>query len=593
MFTKAALAASVAFGVATAPAFTQNLDTRPNILLVLLDDAGFTEFGSYGSDTKTPVIDALSQSGAQFSSFYATPLCGPSRAMLLTGQSNHEVGSGTLAEVLTDEMRALPAYDMTWDDDQETIGTRLQEAGYQTFVSGKWGIGDIGVNLPDRFGFDRSWVLDATGASNYVAKPYLPLYKEVKWFEDGERVDLPEDFYSSRDIVDKMITYMDEADPDQPFFGYLSFMAVHLPVQVPLEYVEKYNGVFDEGWDALRETRLERVKELGLVAETTELPDPAAGHRPWESLSESEKAYWARVMQVNAGMMEAADFHLGRLIDHLEAKGELDNTIVLVMSDNGPEYNTLGKTAPPAMRAFERTWMGIEGWDVSFDNLGQPGSIAGIGPEWASVSAAPFDLFKFSASEGGVRVPFIISGPGIDPIGITHARSQMMDIMPTLLDLVDVPFETDEFRGRSLAPVLEGVAETIRDEDDVIGIEVSGTVGLYRGDWKLTRTPEPFDDGTWKLYNIISNPGETNDLSAADPELKAELIAEYEAYANEVGVYVMPEGRTARQQLNVNAIKKTMVNYWYLPLALLTIVIGVLYGIYRLIRGIFRRGAAA
>jgi arylsulfatase/uncharacterized sulfatase len=237
--------AAIALLLVSAFANAQATQDRPNILLVLLDDVGFMDFGAYGSDTATPNIDALGQSGAMFTRYYTSPLCAPSRASLMTGQDNHVVGVGTLAEVLTPEMRNSPAYSMTWEDSQKTIATELKSAGYQTFVTGKWGIGGIGANLPHRFGFDRSWVLDATGASNYAQKPYLPMYKEAEWYEDGERVSLPGDFYSSRNIVDKMIDYLDESDADKPFFSYLSFMAVHIPVQVPEEYVEKYNGVFD------------------------------------------------------------------------------------------------------------------------------------------------------------------------------------------------------------------------------------------------------------------------------------------------------------------------------------------------------------
>ncbi len=326
--------------------------TKPNILLVLLDDVGFMDFGAYGSDTATPNIDKLGKAGAMFTRYYSSPLCGPSRASLMTGQSPHQVGAATLAEVLTDEMRALPAYNMTWADQQQTIASRLKSAGYQTFVTGKWGIGDIGANLPHRFGFDRSWVLDSTGSSNYRAKSYLPHYLEVEWYEDGKRTSLPEDFYSSRNIVDKMIKYVDEADPSKPYFGYLAFQAIHIPLQVSPEFINKYNGVFDRGWNIMRQERLQKAIALGLVPETTTLSDGAHNDREWNSLSDREKAYWARVMQVNAGMLESADFHLGRLISHLEAKGQLDNTIVIVTSDNGPEYNTLGKTSKPAVKAL-------------------------------------------------------------------------------------------------------------------------------------------------------------------------------------------------------------------------------------------------
>lgn len=584
-------ALALTLGAMGSPAHAQPVenDSRPNILLVLLDDAGFMDFGAYGGDTRTPTIDALNKAGAQFSRYYSTPLCAPSRAALMTGMDAHRVGVATLAEALTDDMRRLPAYSMTWRDDQATVASRLKAAGYQTFVSGKWGIGDTGANLPNRFGFDRSWVLDATGSDNYSEKSYLPLYKEVYWFEDGERVSLPEDFYSSRNIVDKMIGFIGEADPEKPFFGFVSFLAVHMPVQAPIEYIDGYNGVFDDGWDVMREARLQRAVELGLVPETAALPQPANGSRPWASLSAADKAYWARAMQVNAGMMEAADHHLGRLLDSLEARGVLDNTIVIVTSDNGPEYNTLGKTSPPAMRAFEQAWMAYEGWDTDRENLGLPGSMAAIGQEWASVSAAPFHLFKFSAAEGGVRVPLIISGPGVAPVGVVEARARVADLAPTMLDLAGVPFSAEAFNGRSLKPVLAGAADDVYGDDDAFGIEVSGTAALYRGDWKLTKTPPPFGDGAWRLYDVVADPGETNDLSAQRPDLFQEMIAEYDAYAADVGVFELAPGESARKQVNVNALKKTAVNYWYIfALALMALAV-LAFGVLRVMRLAFRR----
>ncbi|SEB00561.1 arylsulfatase/uncharacterized sulfatase [Rubrimonas cliftonensis] len=586
-------ALAVGCAIAALPVFAQSAERRPNILLVVLDDAGFMDFGAYGSDTRTPTIDALNLTGAQFARYYSTPLCGPSRAALMTGLDPHLVGAGTLTEVLTDEMRQLPAYSMTWRDDQATIASMLKAEGYQTFISGKWGIGDIGANLPHRFGFDRSWVMDSTGSDNYSDKPYLPFYTEVPWYEDGERVPLPDDFYSSRDIVDRMIGYVDQADPGKPFFGFVSFMAVHMPVQAPIEYIDGYNGVFDAGWDVMREQRLQRAIELGLVPETTVLPTPAVGSRPWASLSAEEKAYWARAMQVNAGMMEAADFHLGRLLDHLEARGVLDDTIVIVTSDNGPEYNTLGKTSPEPMRSFEQAWMAYEGWDTDVDNLGLRGSMAAIGQEWASVSAAPLHLFKFNATEGGVRVPLVISGPGVAPVGLVGGRAQVADLTPTMLDLAGIPFAANAFTGRSLKPMLTGAADGVYGEDDAFAIEVSGNAALYRGDWKITKTLDPLGDGSWRLYDIGSDPGETNDLSAQQPDLFREMIAEYDAYAAEMGVFELAPGESARKQANINALKKTAVNYWYLLAPVLGVLAVLAFGAVRLIRLAFRRRAAA
>lgn len=564
--------------------------TKPNILLVLLDDVGFMDFGAYGSDTATPNIDKLGKAGAMFTRYYSSPLCGPSRASLMTGQSPHQVGAATLAEVLTDEMRALPAYNMTWADQQQTIASRLKSAGYQTFVTGKWGIGDIGANLPHRFGFDRSWVLDSTGSSNYRAKSYLPHYLEVEWYEDGKRTSLPEDFYSSRNIVDKMIKYVDEADPSKPYFGYLAFQAIHIPLQVSPEFINKYNGVFDRGWNIMRQERLQKAIALGLVPETTTLSDGAHNDREWNSLSDREKAYWARVMQVNAGMLESADFHLGRLISHLEAKGQLDNTIVIVTSDNGPEYNTLGKTSKPAVKAFEKFWMAIEEWDVSYENLGQEGSLAAIGHEWASVSAAPFHLFKFNASEGGMRVPLVVSGPGVEANkGFVDSRAQVADITPTLLDFAGINYNPDEFYGRSLKPLLTGQSDNVYGENDAFVFEVSGTAALYRGNWKITKTPPPHGDGNWHLYDLAVDPGETTDVALKHPSLFQDMLDEYNAYATDVGVFELPPGESSRKQLVINAIKGTAGNYWYLFVGLAATLLLAVYLLFVFAKRLIKR----
>ncbi|KXJ57951.1 MAG: sulfatase [Alteromonas sp. Nap_26] len=589
MYRKRVIEVMVLFLSFTASVEATQSDNRPNILLVLLDDVGFMDFSVYGSDTATPNIDQLGNTGAMLTRYYTSPLCGPSRASLMTGQSPHQVGAATLAEVLTDEMRAMPAYNMTWADQQQTIASRLKSAGYQTFVSGKWGIGDIGANLPHRFGFEKSWVLDSTGSSNYRAKSYLPHYLEVEWYENGKRTSLPEDFYSSRNIVDKMIEYVDEADPSKPYFGYLSFQAIHIPLQVSPEFINKYNGVFDRGWDVMREERLQKAIALGLVPETTTLSDGAYNDRDWNSLTDSEKAYWARVMQVNAGMLESADFHLGRLIQHLESKGQLDNTIVIVTSDNGPEYNTLGKTSKPAVKAFEKFWMAIEGWDVSYENLGQEGSLAAIGHEWASVSAAPFHLFKFNASEGGLRVPFVISGPDIPKKGFIDSRAQVADITPTLLDFAGVDYNPDEFYGRSLRPVLTGRATNVYGEDDAFAFEVSGTAALYKGNWKITKTPPPHGDGNWHLYDLSVDPGETTDVAPQHPSLFQEMRDEYNAYANDVGVFELPPGESSRKQLVINAIKGTVSNYWYIFAGLAAAVLIALYSLFVFAKRLFQR----
>lgn len=583
-----ALGATVIAVLAALPALAQ--ETRPNILVVLFDDVGFTGFGAYGADASTPHIDALAEQGALFSRYYSSPFCGPSRAMLMTGQDNHQTGMGTLTETVTAAQSALPGYSMVWDDGQQTIASHLSKVGYQTYVSGKWGIGAKGKNLPDRFGFDRSYVMDSTGGSNYDHRHYLPGYPEVSWYEDGEPVRLPEDFYSSRNLVDKMIAYIDEGAADQPFFGFLSLQAVHIPVQAPEEFIDKYDGVFDAGWDVMRKERAQRAIDLGLVPETTTLAPVREDHRAWDDLTAQEKAEAARAMQVNAGMKEAADFHIGRLLDHLNATGRLDNTIVVITSDNGAESGVTSLDNPVAdllLSGLHR----LEGYDTSPENMGLPGSLTAIGPEWASVEASPFNLYKFYSSEGGLRVPLVMSGPGIEARGVLDAPVHVSDLMPTLLDAAGVDYDPSALYGRSILPVLAGEATQTRGDVEGFGGEVSGNASLYRGNWKLVRTALPRGDFRWRLYDLAVDPGETTDLADENPELFAEMRAEYDTYAAQTGVLDLGPEDYAEKQLFANLMDRTISKYWPYILGLVLASLAGLYGLYRLIRMAVRRPA--
>ncbi len=555
---------------------------RPNILVVLFDDVGFTDFGAYGSTSRTPNIDRLARRGAMLSRYYTSPFCGPSRAMLMTGMDNHQTGMGTLVETLKPELRSSPGYTMTWQRSQKTIGTLLSGAGYRTYVTGKWGIGETGANLPNAFGFDRSYVMDATGGSNYDRKPYLPGYDRVHWYEDGKPIELPADFYSSRSLVDKMIGYIDQGDTKRPFFAYLALQAVHIPVQAPKAYIDAYNGRFDVGWDRMRQQRHQRAIALGLVPPGTRLPPAPATHRAWDSLSAEEKAHAARKMQVNAGMMEAADAHIGRLLKHLEDTGQLDNTIVIVTSDNGPEsaeteFAGLAGVAAGALNL-------VEGFDTSPGNLGQPNSLTAIGPEWASVSAAPFNLYKFYASEGGLRVPLVVAGPGIAARGILPAPVHVTDLVPTLLAAAGVDYDPASFYGRSVFPVLAGASATAYAPNEGFGFEVSGNAALFRGQWKITRNFPPRGDSQWRLFDISADPGETIDLSKQQPQLFKRMLADYEAYAKQVGVVELAPGDSAVKELTAKLMSKALHKYWPYLLGLGIGLIAMLYLLLRLAR---------
>ncbi|MFN2260079.1 MAG: sulfatase-like hydrolase/transferase, partial [Parasphingopyxis sp.] len=402
---------------------------RPNIVLILADDVGFTDLGAYGSEIATPNIDALARRGMIFTNFHATPMCAPSRAMLMTGIDSHAAGIGNLPETTPEEHRGSPAYLGRLRPGVRTIAERLRAAGYRTYMTGKWHLGHTADTLPRARGFDRSFILDATGADNWEHRPYLPYYDRAEWYEDGEAAhELPEDFYSSEFLVDRLIRYLGRGRAGRPFFAYLAFQAIHIPVQAPREFTERYAGRYDDGWQALRETRHRAAIARGLFPEDAPLRAMRPEMRDWDELSDEDRGWYAQAMAVNAGMLEAMDHHLGRLIDYLRQSGEYENTIFIITSDNGPEG------ALPTASLSMRVWMRLVGYSTERETLGERGSYGFIGPEWASAAASPHDLFKFYAGEGGTRVPLIVAGPGIET-GMARQLSLISDIPATLAGL--------------------------------------------------------------------------------------------------------------------------------------------------------------
>lgn len=543
----------------------------PNFVVVVIDDAGLTDLGAYGSEIRTPHIDALAATGVRFANFHAAPTCAPSRAMLMTGVDSHLTGHATLNHLTPPEHRGAPGYEGELSAAVTTLAEHLRAAGYATFATGKWHLGHSPQSLPEARGFDRSFVLDASGADNWEQRPYLPLYRQADWFEGGARGTLPADFYSSQFIVDQMLDYLTAVDPGQPFLAYLGFQAIHIPVQAPREFVDRYDGVYDAGWSALRKARHAAAIENGLIPANAVLGPVPDGLRDWDSLSDAERRLATRSMQVNAGMLEAMDHHLGRLVEHLKATGTFDNTVFVVLSDNGPEYN-----APTVSPVFN-LWLRLEGYSRDPERLGERGTYAFIGPEWASATAAPGSLFKFHAAEGGTRVPLIFSGPGIAPRGIVHPFAFITDITPTLLELAGAePLEDGlSFTGRPLDAVLDGRADAVYGPDEPVGLEASGQSALFKGDYKLVRNHAPFGDQQWRLHDIVRDPGETRDLAGVEPERYRQMLADYQAYAESVGVLAMPDGYSAPE--NIATIgRKIIIARYGPPLLLILGVIAIL-----------------
>jgi len=314
-------------------------NSLPNIVMILVDDSALMDFGVYGGEAQTPNIDALAARGAMFTQYRTSPLCSPTRAMLLTGLDNHKTGIATIPEVLPAEQVGKPGYSMALEPSVLTIADRLRDKGYRTLMSGKWHMGEEANEMPQNHGFDRSFALAASGADNWEDKSYMPYYADAPWYEDGVPASLPEDFYSSEFIVDKMVSYLEETDQSKPFLAYLPFQAIHIPVQAPPEFTAKYKGRFDEGWHVLRAKRHKRAQDLGLIpkgAPLAPMPDDA---RRWESLDDKTRELYAARMEVNAGMLDAMDHHIGRFVSYLKDKDQYENTIFVITSDNGPEPN--------------------------------------------------------------------------------------------------------------------------------------------------------------------------------------------------------------------------------------------------------------
>jgi arylsulfatase A-like enzyme len=529
--------------------------SQPNIVLILADDLGLTDTSPYGGEVDTPHIASLAAEGLRFTNYHTAASCAPTRAMLLTGVDSHRNGVPNIPEAIPAEQQEnYPHYSGTLSDNVVTVATVLKDAGYHTYMAGKWHLGYEPANLlPSRRGFERTVAMADTGADNWEKKPYLPIYEKANWFGDGEEIDLPEDFYSSKFFVDKTIEFIDSNLRDgRPFFSYIPFQAVHIPVQAPREFTEKYLGRYDEGWDVLRRQRLESAINAGVVPEATELT-PVRGTQEWSTLSAEEKRHASKSMAVYAGMIDAMDFHIGRLIAHLKEIGEYENTIFIFTSDNGPEGSDRSSVEGPEFLADLALW-GM-GYNTDYETLGERGSFVQIGRSFASAAASPLAYYKFFAHDGGMRVPLIISGDAIVGRGSsTNAFSYVTDLAPTILDLAGLEQPGDTYDGETVEPMIgtslvDLAAEralAVHPPDQAIGYELGGNAALFKGNYKIVRDRGPIGDDAWHMYDIVNDPGEANDLREQMPDHFGALMADYETYVRENNVLPVPVGYDQR-----------------------------------------------
>ena len=515
----------------------------PNIVVLVADDWGFTDVGAYGSEISTPHIDALAKRGAKFSNFHTASVCSPTRAMLLTGVDNHRNGVGNMPETTPAAHEGKPGYEGVLNDRAVTLATLLKDRGYHTYITGKWHLGKTPSTLPGKRGFERSFIQADSGSDNWENRTYMMLYDKAYWFEQDKEVQLPKDFYSSTLFVDKAMDFIDSGRADgKPFFTYIGFQANHIPLQAPKALVDKYKGRYDAGWAVLRQERHARAVALGLIPKGSPMVT-LASTLDWNTLSADEKREHAKHMEVYAAMAEAMDHEIGRLVSHLKARGQFDNTVFVFLSDNGSD------PADPLNIAASRAYVRMN-YDTQAQALGGKGTFVANGPSWASATVSPLQGYKYFAGEGGLRVPLVISGiPGMTKDHLSLAFTHVTDIVPTLLDAVGIPNHQGNYQGtavepligRSMLPMLLGQVKTVHSADQPIGYELAGSAALFKGDYKLVKNIAPLGDGQWRLYHLLADPGEVRDIAATEPERFKTMLADYEAYAQANGVLPIPK----------------------------------------------------
>ena len=527
-------------------------EKKPNILLIIADDMGYSDITCFGGEVQTPHIDALAKSGIRATNFYVGPTCSPTRSMLLSGCDHHVAGFGNMDELAGPKQKGKPGYEGYLNKRVVPVAKVLKEAGYHTYWAGKSHMGYDPTQWPAAMGFERDFTLLQGGGSNWSDMTYPnPAHPHLNFTLNGKPLEkLPDNHFSSEAYTDFIIKCNEEHQADgKPFFAYLSFQAVHSPLSAPDDWLEKYKGVYDKGYDAIREERLARMKELGIVGKDTVASPRVPSVPAWDTLTAEQKKLSARRMEVYAAMLANMDFHIGRLIDHLKKTGQYENTLVVFLSDNGAEPVELGALVATVFNEEAKKWF-FEHFDTRPENWGRKGSATDYGAAWAQVGSTPFRFYKAWTSEGGIHSPVIIAGAGVKNAGaIKPAIMHVTDLVPTFLELAGAkhPSVTDTklapLRGKSLTPLLTGKTESVRTDKDWIGEELFGNRMVRQGDWKLCNILKTAGGtGEWELFNIKNDPGETKDISKQEPEKTKALLALWDQYATENGVILTDDG---------------------------------------------------
>ena len=518
----------------------------PNIIVILADDLGYSDLAPYGSEISTVNLAALADHGILLTNFHTGPTCGPTRAMLMSGVDHHRAGVGINAAALMrlPELRGRPGYEGYLNDRVVTFAKLLQDSGYHTFMTGKWDLGKKPGTLPTDRGFDHYFGIADGGASHFsdAIGNFRPIVDAV-YFEDDRRIDrLPDDFYSSITYTDRLLEFIENRPgEDEPYFAYLAYTAPHWPLQVPDDWIDTYQGVYDKGWHAIRRARFERQIELGLLPASAKLPLQNRNVADWDKISPAQKKTELKRIELHASMIEIMDWQIGRVVSAANEESDRE-TVIIFMSDNGAEGNAIGQLLD------NEYWIPAT-FDNRLGNMGREGSYVYLGPGWGQATVSPFRIYKSFTTGGGIRAPaiFYSTGKRFSP-GQEDSLVTIMDIAPTILDLAGIEHPGATYEGRELLPMngrsalglLTGSHDSVHG-DDPVGWELYGNRALINGDWKAVLTWPPEGDGEWQLFNMKDDPTETHDLASRDKERAAEMIKLWNDYATTNGVAIFDE----------------------------------------------------
>ena len=524
----------VLIGLAYSQANAQ--DDRPNILLIIADDLGYADLGIYGSDIRTPNIDALADGGVLFTQFHASPLCATTRAMLLSGNNNTVAGLARQGSFAGPAIPGLAGYENRLSDRIAPLPRLLRASGYRSYMAGKWHLGTTVEHSPHAAGYERSFAMKR-GSGNHFDDTGIRTSADEKYFEDDTETGWPEGEYSTEFYTNKLIGYLEaDGDSDRPFFMVAAYTSPHWPLQVPDEDLDLYAGRYDMGYDRLRELRFESLKAAGIIPEDSRLPPRNPAIKPFDELSSAEQRLESRKMELYAAMLDNLDRHVGRLLNYLRANDLYDDTLIVFLSDNGPAAEDFYHAGPYVDYIQAH-------YEASYERAGMRGNFLSYGAQWAEAGSAPFKLYKGFPSEGGVVTPMIVKGPGV------MAREEysdiyltVMDLAPTFLELAGASYPDDKapMLGESAWPYFSGRADTVHDGDYVTVFTHRQYAAIRQGVWKLLSLVQPFDERNFTLHNMAEDPGEAFDLSLSNPGKRAELLALWRAERLKLGI-VLPE----------------------------------------------------